>query len=174
MLHVWISERVVIQGWIERESKGWLRPLPLIHTHTYMLSCFNNFLNLWQIIAIKISIIYRKKIHDFKMTFLSYQLYLWQIFIVVSIKMINIYMIFITPILNVSRKISMCINLILDTLKFTTISLQMNNINNKSSSYNRQYITTRPKHIKYILKVHSILQWVQTNTCWLSIRLQAC
>jgi len=41
----------------------------------------------------------------------------------------------VTHILNVFRKFSMCINLILDTLKFTTINLRMNIIYNKSRSY---------------------------------------
>jgi hypothetical protein len=36
----------------------------------------------------------------------------------------------VTPILNVPRKFSMCINLILDTLKFTTIMHRMNNLYN--------------------------------------------
>jgi hypothetical protein len=43
-------------------------------------------------------------------------------------------------ILDVSRKSSMCISLVLDTLKFTTINFQMNNLYNIMRSYNNNTI----------------------------------
>jgi len=42
----------------------------------------------------------------------------------------------------------------------------MNILYNNTRSYNQQYNTTSPKYIKYILKVHDILQRVRTSTCW--------
>jgi len=42
----------------------------------------------------------------------------------------------------------------------------MNILYEDTRSYNQQYNTTRPKYIKYILKVQDILQRLRTCSCW--------
>jgi len=81
----------------------------------------------------------------------------------------------VIPILNVSRKFSMCII-------FSTGYIKIYNIKIFEWIF---YTTTHVRTInntilhvqsinKYILRVHDILQRVRTSSCEISIRLQAC
>ena len=78
----------------------------------------------------------------------------------------NLSIFFVTPILNVSRKFSMRIIFSIGYIKIYNISstneyfIQQNAFIQSTI----QYYTS--KYVKYILKVHDILQRLRTSSCW--------